>query len=572
MPKTEKKYVSEVIRYDVDIAPYRFVKIFAGVGSGKNTFVDNLVKGNIILNSDGSKVKPLSVLLVTSRRTKANEQRESKDVKYDAKVGLFDDESSRYYYSDDQIYEYEMSAKATLPDFSDGIISSEICIRSCCCTNAQMERTAKEYTVYYSPSMPWYRFDLIVIDEVHELIADATYQDAPFYVRRLIEMTLASDTPCKVIAMTGSPEILQGYKLLEDAHELDYMQQCVNLVPKEVYHVYRGWARNKLLELLRDGKKSIYFSNTIAQIMSFLKNDDLQAFSNGIAASFTDTVKRATFKRNFPVIFGNTEDTEKEIASSQSVPDNILLLFSTAKNEEGINIKNEDIKSMFVEAHAQVDVVQMAGRLRKGLDTLYVIYDATTHESLEIAGELVFTQESSLLKTVNDRFYELLAAANYDPTDEYREPISQKALLEEYVSFIHAKFDYIRFDYYTNKFVFYDERANGRQYYQKQYSKYINADSKVKLAQLTKEWFPTSKCKVMVEFQEEKKRAIVKYLEDHQYIGKVFHAKEEEEIITAIKQITGESFSSFGPYLKKYGLRCIRHHKYANEPRYIEKI
>ena len=46
--ENQRPYPSDAINYAIDIAPYRFIKIFAGVGSGKNTFIDNLAKGGII--------------------------------------------------------------------------------------------------------------------------------------------------------------------------------------------------------------------------------------------------------------------------------------------------------------------------------------------------------------------------------------------------------------------------------------------------------------------------------------------------------------------------------------------
>ena len=73
-----RPYLSEAINYDTDIEPYQFIKIYAGVGSGKNVFVDNLVKGNVFRHSDGSIVEKKYVLLFTSRRAKANEQLKQK--------------------------------------------------------------------------------------------------------------------------------------------------------------------------------------------------------------------------------------------------------------------------------------------------------------------------------------------------------------------------------------------------------------------------------------------------------------------------------------------------------------
>ena len=61
--------------------------IHAGVGSGKNRFIDNLVRGGVIEHKDGQHeekfVTPKTVLLITSRRAKVNEQLSSKVAKYD---------------------------------------------------------------------------------------------------------------------------------------------------------------------------------------------------------------------------------------------------------------------------------------------------------------------------------------------------------------------------------------------------------------------------------------------------------------------------------------------------------
>lgn len=105
-----RPYLSEVIDYDTDIAPYQFIKIYAGVGSGKNYFVDNLVKGNVFKHSDGSFVEKKYVLLFTSRRAKANEQLKQKNSGYDKAIGIYD--SWDYYFDDEQICQYETSENA----------------------------------------------------------------------------------------------------------------------------------------------------------------------------------------------------------------------------------------------------------------------------------------------------------------------------------------------------------------------------------------------------------------------------------------------------------------------------
>ena len=60
-----KPKLSQVIHYDTDIAPYRLIKIYSGVGSGKNYFVDRLVCGDKFTHADGTPVGPKSVLLLS---------------------------------------------------------------------------------------------------------------------------------------------------------------------------------------------------------------------------------------------------------------------------------------------------------------------------------------------------------------------------------------------------------------------------------------------------------------------------------------------------------------------------
>ena len=75
--------------------------------------------------------------------------------------------------------------------------------QSVVCTNAYVESHIKHC---YNPSIPttqlWNLFDVIIIDEVHSLIADATYQTAPFAVMELIKEYINQCNP----TMTFHPD------------------------------------------------------------------------------------------------------------------------------------------------------------------------------------------------------------------------------------------------------------------------------------------------------------------------------------------------------------------------------
>ncbi len=68
-------FVSDVLNYKEHIEPYRLIKIFAGVGSGKNTFTDNFI--TVKKEPD---IPKKTVLLITSRRAKVDETISSIDI------------------------------------------------------------------------------------------------------------------------------------------------------------------------------------------------------------------------------------------------------------------------------------------------------------------------------------------------------------------------------------------------------------------------------------------------------------------------------------------------------------
>lgn len=170
----EKKYLSDCIRYTTDIAPYPFIQIYSGVGSGKNTFVDALAKGYEESQPDGrmETLEPKRVLCITSRRAKVDELKNAEDVAYGTQVLEY--ESLDYVEDLDSYFasKRELSCNGiwgTIPIYQ----------RSIACTNAAIERyLEKHYRADKAEDFLWNRFDIIVVDEAHAVVADASYQTA----------------------------------------------------------------------------------------------------------------------------------------------------------------------------------------------------------------------------------------------------------------------------------------------------------------------------------------------------------------------------------------------------------
>lgn len=109
------KYLSQVISYERNIEPYHFVQIYAGVGSGKNYFINQLINGYTETRPDKStyNVPPHRVLCITSRRAKVDETSSDENVS----VGTYVDEWIHGCQVDD-INEY-LDSHIILEDTSD---------------------------------------------------------------------------------------------------------------------------------------------------------------------------------------------------------------------------------------------------------------------------------------------------------------------------------------------------------------------------------------------------------------------------------------------------------------------
>ena len=100
-----KPHLTEIIDYDRDIDPHRFIRIVAGVSSGKITFIDNLIKGNVLKHQDGTAVKKQAILLIESRRSKVDEQLCRKNAFYASKA--YNDSFRIWYANDEEARVYE---------------------------------------------------------------------------------------------------------------------------------------------------------------------------------------------------------------------------------------------------------------------------------------------------------------------------------------------------------------------------------------------------------------------------------------------------------------------------------
>lgn len=320
----ERPRLPEVIDYEREIAPYTLTMIYAGLGSGKNTLAGHFMNGSLQYN-----LPKLTVLLITSRKAKVVET--LSDKKLDIGSGIGDKKNRKEVleqFSKDHPFGLDVYRREIEGDPRG---RGNIIQRSAACTNAFIE---KYHQHVYDPNDPsthlWNRFDVIIVDEVHALVTDSTYQFAPFHTYALVKETVERinayrsneqkppeerDPDIKkpvcqnVILMTGTPEAVRHFEKIRWLHLVDKMDECRNVAPKNLHLITKEDAVPQIKEQLAAGERLIYFANHITPVDELAK---LYAIPREkVAMQFSDEKRLKELER--------TSDKQKADAARKGV-------------------------------------------------------------------------------------------------------------------------------------------------------------------------------------------------------------------------------------------------------------
>ena len=243
------------------------------------------------------------------------------------------------------------------------------------------------------------------------------------------------------------------------------------------------------------------------------------------------------------------------------LPDDILLFLTTERNKEGINIKNTDVRAMFVESHVECSVVQMTGRLREGVDTLYIVTDSKEHDDHESKYEWYSTKDRKIITRYNEQLEALFKHLQYDPDEAFACAPQRNDRIDAFVSFVENKHPYIIFDPFFLRFRLYRDRHKSKMYYERQNTLFNEAKSDPeKLCALVRNWYPNAE--ISVEYST--KLQITQYIEQHDLIGKEITYSQQEELLAFINRLSMKPRKTLGPALKAYGFLFTPKNKHRN--------
>ncbi len=230
----EKPRLAQVVDWEKHIAPYRIIEMVAGVGAGKNYWVENVL------------MQEHKVLLITSRKAKVEETSLRSNIPNYINLNILENRDLGVLWED-----------------------TEMRYRNCVCNNSQIESYVK-YT--YNPENEkthlWKYFDVIVVDEAHSLATDATFATAPFHLASFLNV-VRKKSNAKIIFMTATPTplqpLLQNQKKSAEFAFWDFTDTCTNVHPNLIHIVTHRKAIQRISKLYSDNAacKVVYFVNTI---------------------------------------------------------------------------------------------------------------------------------------------------------------------------------------------------------------------------------------------------------------------------------------------------------------------
>ena len=525
-------HLSEVIDYARDIVPFPFIQIYSGVGSGKNHWIQKLSK-------EGKRI-----LLITSRQITADAQAK--------KLG-----ADRWIDLDKLLDRTDWDLECVLSDITRCVV----------CTNSGFAKfVCKKFSPEDSRTYLWNKFDFIVLDECHSLATDATFADAPFHVEKFIHFAIKQQSKCKFIFMTGTLSPIKW--LLDDQgsriHVVDYFDRCRHVTPDKVGIIPKSVAKRKVVSLLRDGSRVVFFVNTIDSMKNWVEYLNRSGIDNdAIGLLYAKDEDNKNFAAE---LVNKRKKLIEHLEQRECLLPSVKILLTTSKGKEGINIKDKDIPCMFCECHYSDDLIQMAGRVRSGLDSLFIIRDARqNYTALSL-----FTAEINrdCTETVNR------TRCRYEA---YCEENGLTCSEDDLVKTVEKMFECIRYSCVTKRFETYEGRIHGIREYAKgikRFSEYtahwnepMNQAGECG-SELFKRWFPYSKVYLrdnMPPTTQEIKEIVEGYLLHHDLFDRRISFEERNSILHFINRrfenydrIAGKKLpiSKLKPLFDCIGLKC----------------
>lgn len=321
-------------------------------------------------------------------------------------------------------------------------------------------------------------FDYIVVDEAHSLFTDSTFTYSSFYLWVFIQQIIKHEAFTKVILMSAT--LMPFLSKLQKAKwkHIDLREKCISIVPDKINVMSTPLALWDIITHTSRDNKMIYMATSATDIANNLlplfgrlgiRKDRIAVIMNESKMNelFPVEIKKqkgVTDKEQIHYLDDlyekyKAEECYKKIKESGELPENIDILLATSRLREGVNITDVNVKRVYIESHNKIDIIQFAGRARKGVECLTVIDSKHQHDN----GYYKLEWDYSISETENaNRYLEKLVENEflYDCTRINYLNIPGIKVFIDYIENV-KQFEFIKFNPFTRHFEQYEMKKFG---------------------------------------------------------------------------------------------------------------
>ena len=202
-------------------------------------------------------------------------------------------------------------------------------------------------------------FPIVVVDELHSLFLDTMFAEESYHCIECLKHFWYETIK---VGLTATPQMLFNY--IDIGQDLFYVLDEVPLVPKygcEDTVYLRTYIENavKTVNPSPTEKVLVYCSSAKKAISMAEKRED-GAYLISKYSKYTEAVERQ-------------QDLYNYIVENNKLPDDINILFMTSAYREGVEIKDDNITTIIIEASDDITISQFVGRVRGNIQSLKIV-------------------------------------------------------------------------------------------------------------------------------------------------------------------------------------------------------
>jgi len=212
------------------------------------------------------------------------------------------------------------------------------------------------------------KFDFVVVDEAHAILADS-FADASFWLAKFIG-TLPKRV--KVFAMSACIDWVRDLDIFRGWEYQDYRQKCVGTRPKQILMAHK--------DDFEDILKTASPSNMILCFCQSAKRAyRLEKIYNSLKIPSLAITSQSEMRPKDSDFSAAEEECYRDyLVENKKFPAGILIIFTTSLMREGVEIKDRSVKTVVTELIDRVSLIQVAGRVRHGVEKLFIILTKET--------------------------------------------------------------------------------------------------------------------------------------------------------------------------------------------------